>query len=361
MGRYNRHIILSEIGQKGQDKISNAKILVVGAGGLGCPVLQYLAAAGIGTIGIIDFDIVTESNLQRQVLFGTSSLGKNKAIAAKERLIDLNNTITILTYTEKLTHKNAVDLFNAYDIIIDGTDNFETRYLINDASVISNKPLVYGGIYKFEGQVSVFNFQNGPSYRCLFPTPPKEGTIPNCSEIGVLGVLPGIIGSMQANEVLKIILDLGNVLSGKLLCYNALTAQTNTLIINKSEFEIDKVLSKKEEFTSIVEDINCNFSPPEISIKEAFQKNNVQFIDVREHHELPKIKDLNPTQIPLSEFENNLDKIDSKKEKIIFCQVGIRSKTAVSILQKNNINNSYSVKEGASEILAYMKQLQKQY
>ena len=361
MDRYNRHIVLKEIGQKGQDKLSNTKVLVVGAGGLGCPVLQYLTAAGIGTLGIIDFDVVTVSNLQRQVLFGTSSLGKNKAIAAKKRLMDLNNTITINAYSKKLTHKNALNLFKNYDIIVDGTDNFATRYLINDASLIANKPLVYGAIYKFEGQVAVFNYQNGSSYRCLFPTAPKEGVIPNCSEIGVLGVLPGIIGSMQANEVLKIILGLGDVLSGKLLCYNALTTQTTTLLINKSETEINKVLSKKESFQNTVEKLNCDFYVPEISIEEAFKKNNIQFIDVRENDELPKVEVLNPLYIPLSEFENNLKKIDSKKEKMIFCQTGIRSKAAVSILQKNNINNSYSINEGASEILKYIKQLQKQY
>ena len=361
MNRYNRHIILSEIGQKGQDKLSNAKVLVVGAGGLGCPVLQYLTAAGIGTIGIIDFDVVEESNLQRQVLFGTSSLGKSKAIAAKERLMDLNNTITIHAYSEKLTHKNAIELFKDYDIIVDGTDNFATRYLINDASLITNKPLVYGAIYKFEGQVAVFNYQKGPSYRCLFPTPPKEGAIPNCSEIGVLGVLPGIIGSMQATEVLKIILRLGDILSGKLFCYNALTTHTTTLIINRSEVEINKVLTKKESFQNTKEELNCAFYPPEISIEDAFQKKDVQFIDVREDDEFPKVEFLNPIYIPLSEFENNLEKIDSEKEKMIFCQAGIRSKIAVSILQKHRINKSYSVIEGASEILEYMTQMQKEY
>ncbi|MBN4085261.1 HesA/MoeB/ThiF family protein [Flavobacteriaceae bacterium AH-315-B10] len=361
MNRYNRHIILSEIGQKGQDKLNNAKVLVIGAGGLGCPVLQYLTAAGIGTIGIIDFDIVTESNLQRQVLFGSSSLEKNKAIAAKERLMDLNNTIKINTYPEKLTHKNALELFKDYDIIVDGTDNFATRYLINDASIITNKPLVYGAIYKFEGQVAVFNFQNGSSYRCLFPTPPKEGAIPNCSEIGVLGVLPGIIGSMQANEVIKIILGLGNILSGKLFCYNTLTTETSTIIINRNTSEINKVLSKKEDFQNTTEEINCDFQVPEISIEEAFKKKNVQFIDVRESSELPKVEALNPIYIPLSELENNLEQIDLEKEKMIFCQAGIRSKKAVSILQKHNINNCYSVKEGALGILDYLTQLQKQH
>lgn len=248
MSRYNRHIILPEIGKEGQDKISKAKVLVIGAGGLGCPIAQYLAAAGIGILGIIDFDVVDISNLQRQVLYGKSSLGKNKALAAKQRLEDLNDTITINAYAEKLTHKNAIELFSNYDIVVDGSDNFNTRYLVNDACIITNKPLVFGAIYKFEGQVSVFNYKNGPSYRCLFPNPPEEGAVPNCSEIGVLGVLPGIIGTMQANEVLKMVLELGDVLSGKLLCYNALTLQNSILKIQRSEEPIQSVLKEKDNF-----------------------------------------------------------------------------------------------------------------
>jgi len=353
LSRYSRHIILSEIGQKGQDKLTQAKVLVVGAGGLGCPILQYLTAAGIGTLGIVDFDIVEESNLQRQILFGMSSIGKNKALAAKERLEDLNPTISITAYPERLTAKNAVSLFNNYDIIVDGTDNFTTRYLINDASIITNKPLVYGAIYKFEGQVSVFNYQNGPSYRCIFPTPPKAGSVPNCSEIGVLGVLPGIVGSMQANEVLKLILGLGNILSGKLLCYNALTAETLTLTVSKSEAEVNKVLNQKDTFQDNQEEFNCEISFIEISVEKALQKKNVQFIDIRETHEQPKVDIANPIEIPLSELELHLDKIDSEKEKIIFCQSGIRSKKAVALLQKNHINNCYSLKEGALAILEH--------
>lgn len=355
MNRYNRHIILSEIGQKGQDKLANAKVLVVGAGGLGCPVLQYLAAAGIGTIGIIDFDVVEESNLQRQVLYGISSLGKNKAIAAKERLIDLNDTIKIHAYSEKLAHAFALDLFEDYDIIVDGTDNFSTRYLINDASVIKNKPLVYGAIYKFEGQVAVFNYKNGPSYRCIFPNPPEKNSIPNCSEIGVLGVLPGIIGSLQANEVLKIILGLGDVLSGKLLCYNALTNDVRTLKINKNETEIQKVMTQKSKFEDFEDHSSCSSLPIEVSIKEVIDNKDAQFIDVRELDEFPKVSALNPSKIPLGELENNLNEIDSEKEKFIFCQAGVRSKTAVSILQKQNIHNSYSIKEGAAEILYFLR------
>ncbi len=357
--RYNRHIILSEIGQEGQDKISKAKVLVIGAGGLGCPVLQYLTAAGIGTIGIVDFDVVEISNLQRQVLFGTSSLGKNKAEAAKKRLEDLNEAISIIAYPEKLTHKNAIDLFNQYDIIVDGSDNFATRYLVNDASIITNKPLVFGSIYKFEGQVSVFNYNNGPSYRCLFPSPPEKGTVPNCSEIGVLGVLPGIIGSMQANEVLKIILGLGKALSGELLCYNALNNKTTTLKFNKSESKIDTVLSKKKNFHTYHIDEFCEVDNHTISIKEVVDQANIQIIDVREAHETPKIENLEVTAIPLSELEQSIDKIDSEKQKAIFCQSGIRSKKAVSILKTLEITNCYSIIEGALEIKSYLKEQHK--
>ncbi|MGK0254198.1 MAG: molybdopterin/thiamine biosynthesis adenylyltransferase/rhodanese-related sulfurtransferase [Mariniflexile sp.] len=351
MSRYNRHIILPEIGQAGQEKLTNTKVLVVGAGGLGCPVLQYLAAAGIGTLGVIDFDVVEESNLQRQVLFGTSSLGKNKAEAAKKRLEDLNNEISIIAYPEKLTYQNALELFNQYDLIVDGSDNFETRYLVNDACIITNKPLVFGAIYKFEGQVCVFNYQNGPSYRCLFPNLPKKEAVPNCSEIGVLGVLPGIIGSMQANEILKIILGIGAVLNGKLLCYNALTSQTSILKISKSEAEISKILKEKDNFHKKDLISNCELETIEISIKAVLEKENVQFIDVREPHELPKIEAIKITSIPLSELKNSIHKIDSGKQKVVFCQSGIRSKQAVSILNNLNIPNCFSIKEGASEII----------
>ncbi|WP_100612720.1 HesA/MoeB/ThiF family protein [Confluentibacter lentus] len=356
--RYSRHIILSEIGQAGQDKLSRAKVLVVGAGGLGCPVLQYVAAAGIGTLGIIDFDVVDISNLQRQVLFGTSSLGKNKALAAKIRLEDLNPEISIIAYAEKLTYQNALELFNNYDIIVDGSDNFETRYLVNDACIITNKPLVFGAIYKFEGQVSVFNYQNGPSYRCLFPNPPQKDTVPNCSEIGVLGVLPGIIGSMQANEVLKIILGIGNVLSGKLFCYNALTSQTSNLKISKSEEQFENVLKEKHHFNERQLEIDCEFQSDDISIEDVLDFKNIQFIDVREAHEQPKVKGLEIINIPLNQLGNNLEKIDLSKEKMIFCQSGIRSKHAVSLLRNSGISKCYSIKEGASNIIEFLKEKQ---
>jgi len=359
MERYNRHIILSEIGQTGQNKLSKAKVLVVGAGGLGCPILQYLTAAGVGTLGVIDFDIVEASNLQRQVLYGTSSLGKNKAEAAKNRLLDLNDTICINAYSERLTFQNAIDLFDQYDIIVDGTDNFETRYLINDACVITHKPLVFGAIYKFQGQVSVFNHDNGPTYRCAFPNKPKKDTVPNDSEVGVIGVLPGIIGTLQANEVLKIILEIGKVLSGKLLFYDALTNQTTVLSIKKSEVEIQKALTHKNNFHEQQFENSCG-NYLEVSIKDILNKENFQFIDVRELHEQPKVVGVPVTKIPLGELENYLEKVSTDKEKAIFCESGIRSRQAVSILKQNNIHDCYSIKDGALEINRYIKELHKQ-
>ncbi|RED44910.1 HesA/MoeB/ThiF family protein [Seonamhaeicola aphaedonensis] len=355
MSRYNRHIILSEIGPEGQDKLSKAKVLVIGAGGLGCPILQYLTAAGVGTIGIIDFDKVELSNLQRQVLFGTSSLGENKAIAAKNRLEDLNSDIEIEAYPEALTYQNALELFNQYDIIVDGSDNFETRYLVNDACIITKKPLVFGAIYKFEGQVSVFNYNNGPSYRCLFPKPPKKDAVPNCSEIGVLGVLPGIIGSMQANEIIKLILGIGDVLSGKFLCYNALLNQTSTLKINRNDAVISEVLNRQSTFGKRTLKINCETNDI-VSIQDIINNENIQFIDIRETHEAPKVDELSVKNIPLSSIQNHLEQLNNDKAKYFFCQSGTRSKRAVVYLKEQGIINCYSIEEGALEIKNYLKE-----
>jgi len=352
MERYSRHIALNEVGQKGQDKLSNAKVLVVGAGGLGCPALQYLAAAGIGTLGIIDGDVVEESNLQRQVLYGTSSLGTDKAFAAKDRLEDLNPTISIHAFNEKLSNSNAIRLFKAYDIIVDGTDNFETRYLINDAALITNRPVVYGAIYKFEGQLSVFNYKNGPSYRCLFAEPPKNGDIPNCSEIGVLGVLPAIIGSMQANEVLKIILGFEGVLSGKLYCYNAKTSAVHIMSIQKNEHLITQIKSKALQEG---EAIHCDMAIEEISVKDALQKEEAVFIDVRNSGEKPVLKLDNYQQISLSEISNNLHKVNPHSDIIVLCQSGIRSKKAVRLLEQNRFKNCYSLTGGAPALSAALK------
>jgi adenylyltransferase/sulfurtransferase len=354
MSRYNRHIILSDVVQHGQDKLSMAKVLVIGAGGLGCPILQYLAAAGIGALGIIDFDDVDLSNLQRQILFGTESLGTNKAKAAKKRLEDLNPTIHIEAIDERLTSRNAIDLFYRYDIIVDGTDNFVTRYLVNDAAILTNKPFVYGAIYKFEGQVSVFNFKNGPSYRCLFPNTPNEGSVANCSEVGVLGVLPGIIGTMMANEVIKIILEFDHVLSGKLLCYNSRTTEMTSLKINKNQNEIDKIKNNPELVEVNQEDV-CTLSVSEISNFDADVFDNIQFIDVRELSEQPKLDLENCIEIPLSNLENNISLIDRSKTTIVFCQSGVRSKKAVELLKNHGIKESLSFKGGVFEIINVLK------
>jgi molybdopterin/thiamine biosynthesis adenylyltransferase len=237
MSRYERHILLDEVGHSGQQKLANARVLVVGAGGLGCPVLQYLTAAGVGTIGIVDGDFVSESNLQRQVLYKTEDIGQPKAICAAQALKSLNADVDVQPISDFITAKNAVEIVRGYDIIVDGTDQIHTRYLLDDACFLLNKPLVYGAIYKFEGQVSVFNYQGGPSYRDLFPTPPGPQSVATCNEVGVIGVLPGIIGNMQANEVFKIMLGYGEVLAGKVWFFNAKTNATQHIQFTKRDHE----------------------------------------------------------------------------------------------------------------------------
>lgn len=233
--RYQRHIALAEIGVAGQLKLKAAKVLVVGAGGLGTPVLQYLTAAGIGTIGIVDGDLVDESNLQRQVIYQEDDISQSKVEVAVNRLRKLNSEVTFISFKDFLTRENALEILKGFDLVVDGTDNFETRFLLGDASLILNKPLVHGSIFKFEGQVTVFNYLNGPSLRCLFPVQPKKEDVPNCSAVGVLGVLPGLIGMQMAGEVMKMVLGIGSVLSGKLLVTNMLTNQSTCWNIIKIE------------------------------------------------------------------------------------------------------------------------------
>lgn len=347
MSRYSRHISLKEIGIVGQDKINASKVLVIGAGGLGCPILQYLVAAGVGTIGIVDFDVVDVSNLQRQILFGTSSIGKNKAEVAKDVLHHLNPTININAYSKKLTPKTVVSIIKPYDIVVDATDNFASRYLINDATVLLEKPLVYGAIYKFEGQVTVFNYKNGPSYRCVFPNPPQKGTMPNCSEVGVLGVLPGIIGTMQANEVLKIILNIGKTLSGKLYCFNALTNQSNIIGVSRNEDQITMVKNRGPHFEVLDDAFFCASNTSEITIENTINQ-DIQYIDVRELNEQPRMTFSDLLEIPLGELSNKIETISKHKKIVVFCQSGIRSHQAVSLLKEHNISNCYSLKQGVS-------------
>jgi len=359
--RYSRHILLDEIGKSGQEKLKLAKVLVIGAGGLGCPALQYLTAAGVGTIGVIDFDVVELSNLQRQVLFGEASLGQNKALAAKDRLIDLNPLISINAYPEKLGVENALELFEEYDMVLDGTDNFATRYLVNDACVITGKPLVYGAIYRFEGQVSVFNYQNGPTYRCLFPDPPSPGTVPNCSEIGVIGVLPGMIGTMQANEVIKIITGVGEVLSGKLLMMNALTTEFSTIRISRVESAVQEVLENKNKFKETDYEFMCNASSGDIVNgitcselkKRLLLKEDIQLIDVREISEMPIVEELKGLQVPLGNILENAQQIDRDKPVVVYCRSGIRSGIAINQLSEEFIfTNLLNLEGGVMQWIA---------
>lgn len=352
--RYNRHLILDKIGVEGQEKLKASKVLVIGAGGLGCPVLLYLTAAGVGNIGIIDFDMVDETNLQRQVLFTIEDIGINKALAAQKRLKALNNHVNFTIYQEKLTTKNALTIFSAYDIIVDGTDNFSTRYLVNDACVITNKPLVYGAVYKFEGQITVFNYKNGPSYRCLFPKPPKHGDVPNCSEVGVLGVLPGLIGTQQANEVLKIVLEIGEVLSGKMQIYNALEASFYSLHIKRVEQEIEKVLANAPSFEKFDYDFFCGIEKQSTKQKEItaqelkilLTNENIQIIDVRAPWEQPKIEVLNAINIPLQDIPTQLEKINRSKKTVVFCQHGVRSLNCIAFLETQGFENLINLKDG---------------
>ena len=332
--------MLSEIGEEGQQKLKAAKVLVIGAGGLGCPVLQYLAAAGVGTIGVIDLDDLEESNLQRQILYGVADVGTNKAEAAKKRLEALNPFIEVRAYPFALDTSNALELFEDYDLVVDGTDNFATRYLVNDACVIMDKPLVYGSIFRFEGQVSVFNYKNGPTYRCLFPEPPQPGEVPNCSQVGVLGVLPGIIGTMQANEALKIILEIGEPLSGKLLVYNALDLQFLLLNIKANPASIQTTKASKERFKQTNYEYFCGLKEEAQEIAEitaselAKQLDDYLLVDVREKGEQPRYEAFNSLEIPLPRLMLSVDKIPKDKPVVVFCAKGIRSKIAIKQLQE---------------------------
>lgn len=346
--RYQRHFQLKEVGEKGQLKLKESKVLVVGAGGLGCPALQYLTAAGIGTIGIIDPDVVSISNLQRQILFDERDLGKNKALTAKKKLKVLNSKIKINTYPTSLSADNASELIAKYDIILDGTDNFYTRYLINDACILNDKIMVYGAIYKFEGQVTVFNYKEGPSYRCLFPDPPQLGEVPNCSEVGVLGVVPGLIGLYQALEVIKIILELGGVLSGKLLCINLKDQTTRNLYFNRNKEEIKKIKNQGTVIPILNKDCFLDF---ELSLTQLSSSERIKWIDVREVEEYPQLKQLNSLSASV-----NLDSLMDSKEKIIaFCQSGQRSKLFIEKLLQKGVTNCYSLKEGALELQKWIK------
>jgi adenylyltransferase/sulfurtransferase len=342
--RYERQIALHEFGEAGQKKLAQARILVIGAGGLGCPALQYLAAAGIGTIGIVDFDVVALSNLQRQTLYTVADIGKSKVIVAAKRLEALNPEIKIRTFNLQMTQNNAIEILSEFDVIIDGSDNFTTRYLVNDACVLLNKPLVYGAVLRFEGQIGVFNLFDAETniktnYRDLFPNSSKLSEAISCNDVGVLGVIPGIIGTMQATEAIKICAGIGKVLSNKIVTYNALQ---NTFY----DFEIvpnpasQAVIPKNEfEFLNFNYEFFCNTSPFEneisTSVFETFLvSRNCVIIDVREKDELPRIAEFETILIPLNQLKNSLQKIPLEKTVIFICKSGIRSQNAAILLKE---------------------------
>ena len=352
LARYNRHIIIPEFGLEAQKKLKEAKVLVIGSGGLGSPLLLYLAAAGVGTLGIVDLDVVDDSNLQRQVLFGVENIGQPKVEAAKIRLKQLNPYIKIKTYNTQFISKNALEIIKDYDVVADGTDNFPTRYLVNDASVLAGIPNVYASIFQFEGQVSVFNYTDkngitGPNYRDLYPTPPEPGLIPNCAEGGVLGVLPGIIGSLQANEVIKVITGVGEPLSGKFFVFDALTFETRTLKI-----------SKKNNSPAIKElvdyELFCGVKAIETPIKEIStlelehwisNGDDFQIIDVREPSEYEQVN-IGAHLIPLGEILERSNEIDKNRKVVIHCRSGARSAKAIRQLEEKGFENLYNLKGG---------------
>lgn len=354
--RYKRHLLLGEVGLKGQQKLKQSAILVIGSGGLGCPVLQYLTAAGIGKIGIVDHDVVDLSNLQRQVLFDEQSLGLNKALRAGALLQQLNSEIEFGLYPFKLQSSNALDIIKKYDLVIDCTDNFEARYLINDSCVLLNKVLVYGAIYKFEGQLSVFNFNNGPTYRCLFPDTPTRDSVSDCNEGGVLGVLPGIIGTMQAMEALKIILGIGEILSGKLLVYNGFSGETITYAVSKTEHQIYSEMFLTG-YLPEYETVNCQvlFEPDEIESSdfEALLESDVLIVDVRENHELPKLSHTNVLCIPLSVLSDELSLLENREQLVLFCKSGVRSKKAAQLIANKYNTLKISHLKNGLESLSY--------
>lgn len=367
LARYNRHIIIPEFGLEAQQKLKAAKVLIVGSGGLGSPALLYLAAAGVGTIGIVDFDVVDDSNLQRQVLFGVESVGKAKVEAAKARLEALNPHINLVLYNTQLTSQNALDILKDYDLVADGTDNFPTRYLVNDAAVLLGKPNIYASIFQFEGQVSVFNYRNkegvlGPNYRDLYPTPPPPGLVPSCAEGGVLGVLPGIIGSLQALEVIKVITGVGEPLAGRFYIFDALTFESRTFNISRRD---DNPLNGKNPSITALIDYEqfCGVKAVEKPIKEItatelydwqVKGEPFQLIDVREQHEYDFVN-IGAELIPLATVAANADKFSRDTKVVVHCKMGGRSAKAIRELEeKFGFTNLYNLKGG---ILGYIDEV----
>lgn len=357
LNRYQRHFSLPQFGMEGQEKIKASKVLVVGAGGLGSPVLLYLSAAGVGKIGIIDFDTLSLSNLQRQILYTTDEVGQRKTDLAKKKLSALNNHPELITYEEKLSAKNGLEIIKEYDLVVDCTDNFPTRYLVNDACGILGKPFVYASIYQYEGQVSVFNYDNGPSYRDVFPRPPHPDAVPNCAEGGVLGALAGVMGSLQATEAIKMITGTGTLLSGYLLIYDSLNTSFKKIKLPKpTNRKVVTHLIDYDEFCGITKLKNTMVKEIDVIELKNMMDNeeDFQLIDVREPHEVD-IATLNGELIPLGEIAQSEDKINKDKKVVIHCRSGARSAKAVEYLQKKlGKEDIYNLKGG---VLAWADQI----
>ncbi len=358
--RYSRHLLIPEVGLSGQKMIKAASVLVIGTGGLGSPVALYLAAAGVGRIGLVDYDRVDSSNLQRQVIHGTSQLGNLKVTSARQRMLDINPDIQVEVYNEPFTSANAMQIAQDYDILIDGTDNFPTRYLSNDVSVLLGKPNVYGSIYRFDGQVSVFDAREGPCYRCLFPEPPPPGLVPSCAEGGVLGVLPGTIGTLQATEALKLILGIGETLKGRLLLFNALDMSFDFVNLRKNPN--CKICGPNPEVTELIDyeefcgvpghdheegSVGGDWDIEVGQLAEQLEQGQqIHLLDVREPHELEISQLEGADLIPLGQLAARLSELDSAEEMVVFCKGGTRSARALELLASAGFRKVKNLKGG---------------
>jgi adenylyltransferase/sulfurtransferase len=359
--RYSRHLIMPEVGMEGQLKLKAAKVLCIGAGGLGSPLALYLAAAGVGTLGVVDFDVVDFTNLQRQIIHSTADVGRKKLESAAEKIKAINPFVTMRPFDTRLTSENALRLFRDFDIIVDGTDNFPTRYLVNDACVLTGKPNVYGSIFRFEGQVSIFGTKQGPCYRCLYPEPPPPGLVPSCAEGGVLGILPGLVGIMQATETIKLILGKGEPLIGRLLLVDALAMRFRELKLRKNPDcpvcgthpTVTKLIDYNEFCGIRGEEAAVTANVPEIQPEELKAKldggEDVFVLDVREPHEY-QICNINGYLIPLGDLPKRVHELDSSREIVAHCRSGVRSAKAVDFLRQSGFRK---VKNLAGGILAW--------
>ena len=366
--RYSRHLIIPDVGKTGQRRLKNAKVLVVGAGGLGSPALLYLAAAGVGTLGVIDFDVVDESNLQRQIIHGQSDIGRPKAVSAMESIREVNPLVNVVLHEERLDSDNAMQIFEPYDLIVDGTDNFATRYLVNDACVLLGKPYVWGSIYRFDGQASVFWAEHGPCYRCLYPEPPPPGMVPSCAEGGVLGVLCASIGSIQVNEAIKVITGIGEPLAGRLMIYDALEMNYRTVRVRKDPEcpvcgknpTITELIDYEEFCGTVSEDAQKAAAGSTITATELKDMldhgEDIFLIDVREPNEYEIVSIPGAVLIPKGEFLSGaaLERLPQDKRIVLHCKSGQRSAEALAVVKNAGFSDAVHVGGG---VLAWINQV----